>query len=70
VKEMSCEGCKWFQPFNHSDDDEGFCYRYPPVIDIGYVLDLGNDDAASEEGLAWAFPIVYGQGFCGEFSGK
>lgn len=64
---------------NHKEDLEGHCRRHPPQFDIATVMLAGKEAEAEDEDAgeamleesgcpyAWAFPVVCGRDWCGDF---
>ena len=57
---MECKDCKWWDKFQE-DGTNGFCHRYPPIVNITGVFK--NVDI-------WDRPEVFSDDWCGEFEQK
>ena len=62
---MRCYNCKYYDEVGERN---GWCYRYPPVMDMLAVTRYKDDDIyASTDCVFWKRPLVDCNDFCGEF---
>jgi len=76
---MRCDQCIYWTIFvgtqtGHIDDYLGTCKRYPPILDVGFILTrhLISDEIeflTESDQSFWQQPITTGYQSCGEWSG-
>lgn len=68
---MTCKQCEfWKNPIQRDGEEvQGFCKRYPPVLDPVYTSQIENSYiAATYDPNCFAFPLMNEDDWCGEFS--
>lgn len=80
IEELNCKTCRYWdhhsdpdQKNEHDDDKEGYCRRYPPAFDPGWLamnyLVYDEVDFLSGEELGyWQQPLTVGVNWCGEYA--
>jgi hypothetical protein len=74
---MRCDNCRYWRKRKrnyqqHPDDMVGICRRFPPVLDVGFILTQyfvheAIEFQTVESPSYWQQPINYGSGYCGEW---
>lgn len=77
-RKMKCRTCKYWELMRgekniHEDDREGYCRRFPPVLDIGYMATqyIIEDEVEFPTGDSFGFwqqPVVLALDWCGEYA--
>lgn len=74
---MRCDECKWWKITGSSerkkettdpDDLEGFCRRYPPVLNAASLIEDKDAFHGQSDSLYWCNPVTTASDFCGEFN--
>lgn len=72
---MRCSTCRFFQPYQASDDEDelhrqiyaGVCRRYPPVLEPPRYIRLNEIGARHDAEMHSTWPPVHKNDWCGEY---
>ena len=71
---MRCDECRFCNVFRPNEDEPnmsiGGCHRFPPRAAPDWETQMTDGRCSEEDVGAWAFPVVYGNDWCGEFQSR